>query len=69
MKLLNVSGLLGLISWCLIKNANLWNSPSGMSLFDELDSNKDGKITEEEGLTHPNMAIVRQWAAMLKKIS
>ena len=56
-----------LIFLFLFQNANSWDSPSGISFFDVVDSNKDGKITEEEGLTNPNKAVVKEWVKLLEK--
>ena len=68
MKYLNYLHLLGLICLFLLENANSWLPPSGMSLFDALDMNKDGIITQEEGLTNPSKAVARKWVTLLEKI-
>ena len=68
MKLFICLGLLNLISLFLIKKSHQWKSSSGVSFFEVADVNKDGKITEEEGLTNPNQAIVKEWVAILEKI-
>lgn len=61
-------GSLCVICLFLFTNANPFSLPRGMPLFDMVDMNKDGVITNEEGLTHPNKAIVKQWLLLLKKI-
>lgn len=68
MKFWKFLGSLGVICLFLFPNANPYLLPSGMSLFDMVDMDKDGIITKAEGLTHPNKAVVKEWVLLLKKI-
>ena len=52
----------------LVNDTFSWKSPSGVSFFDVVDLDKDGKITEEEGFTNPNKAIVKKWVALIGSI-
>ena len=63
---LNYLGPLGLISLFLIKNGN--PSLSGISIFEVVDVNKDGIVTEEEGMTNPNKAVVKEWVSLVENI-
>ena len=65
MKFLDYLGFL--ICLFLIKNVYSWNTETGISLFDAADLNKDDRITEDEVLTSPNKAIVKEWVALLEK--
>ena len=65
---LKYHGLLGVIFLCGLRNERSWNSEAGLLPFDAVDMNKDGIITEEEGLANPNNAVVKQWVALLEKI-
>ena len=53
----------------LVTHVNSWLPPKGMSFFEVVDRNKDGIVTEDEGLTNPNKYIVKEWVALLQKLS
>ena len=64
----NCIGFLCLISLFLATNVNSWLPPEGITFFEVVDRNKDGIVTEEEGLTNPNKYIVKEWVALLHKL-
>ena len=61
-------GLLNIILVYPLKLAHPWKSPNAISFFETADLDKDGRITEEEGLTNPNKAIVKEWVSILEDV-
>ena len=58
---------LGLIYTFVPKSGDAWFW-NGMSIFDEMDLDRDGIITKHERYTNPNEAILKAWVLREEKI-